>query len=184
MTGCFTNNWKGLKNAMLFGGWSHDGSATVYNRNGACLAASADDHVVKGPLCDLNRSVSPSSTGQNSVILGTSDTAPTAADFDLGSPWSSGVSYVSVSNGERVFTADSCARTFSVTVTNTSDSPVTVREFGIFSYAKYNSGSTSSTSPANQYMLYRGVLDEPVTLQQYDNATLTFTITVTLGEPI
>ena len=182
MTGVFTNNWKGMKNRLLLGHCaSAAGLDTVYNTGGN-LVSPISGHNYKFAFSPLNNVYgaydrnSSTTYCMNLIRFGTSDTTPTAADIDLGNPWSSGISYVSVNSGTPSVSGSAVSRTFTVTVQNTAAASVTVREFGIFCYL--------SGSPESGYvMLYRAVLDEPVTIAQYESATLTFTVTMTLSDP-
>lgn len=170
MSGVFTNNWAGMKNSMILGGLSKEDVSDVYNVSGTRVYAS---HLTT-PLADIYNGYSYS-TGYNNnyVRFGFSDTTPTADDIDLGNAWSSGVKYVSVTNGTRSWSGATVSRTFSVVIQNVSDAAVTVREFGIF------------TGTSNGYcLLYRCVLDSPVTIARYESATIEFTISQTISNPI
>lgn len=182
MTGVFTNNWKGIKNRMLLGHCaSAAGLDTVYNAEGDLVGAAMNSSqcYALSPLGAVHQGYSIASNSRNAQVVvrfGTSDTAPTADDIDLGNPWSSGISYVSAVTGAASVSGGSVSRTVTVTVQNTAAAAVTVREFGLFVYVKANTNE-------GIVMLYRAVLDEPVTIAQYESATLTYTVTVTLSDP-
>ena len=167
MTGVFTNNWAGLKNSMILGGVSQSGQATVYNVSGALVRATS----CVSPVAAVAASYTPGGTS-NAVRFGTSDTAAAATDIDLGTAWSSGLTYVSVANGDLTWSSSTASRTVTIVVQNTAAASVTIREFGIF---------CSSSSGA--VLLYRGVLDTAVTVAQYESASLTFTVSMTLSNP-
>lgn len=178
MNGIFTNNWTAAKNLMLIGAASNatNGQTGVTDMYDTYGARCRPDVYIISPLNGLVRGYNPSGD-RNAIRFGTSDTAPAATDIDLGTPWSSGLTYVEATSGNMTWSGNTASRTFTVTVQNTAAASVTVREFGLFAYVV--SGGSYSYS-----MLYREVLDTPVTLAQYDSATLTFTVSMTIADPV
>lgn len=177
MSGVYTNNWKGAKNLMLIGAFNNNtngrtGTTDMYTLGGVrCRPAN-----IISPLSNIMVGINPSGTN-NAVRFGTSDTAAAVTDINLGNPWSSGLSYINATAGALSWNGDTVSRTYTVTIQNTAAATVTVREFGIFAYVYTGSSYTYS-------LLYREVLDEPVTLTEYDSATLSFTISMELSEPV
>lgn len=168
-TGIFTNNWQGLKNSMLLGGIAKEDVSDAYNVSGTRVYSNG----MTSPLKQVYQGFGASSGSYNYVRFGTSDTTPTATDIDLGNVWSSGITYVSVSNSAVSWSGARATREYSVTIQNTAAASVTVREFGIFCYT------------SNGYaLLYRAVLDTPVTIAQYESATITFSVSITISDPI
>jgi len=180
MTGTFTNNWHGLKNAMLLGGYYQNGFSTVYNTNGQRLNGQDSSYSSRrlASLISLINNAYTTINDRISVRLGTSDTTPLASDYNLGTPWSSNISYVSASATTPSFdsTTHKVSRTYTLTIQNTAAATTTVREFGLFTVL-------SATTNSGDVMLYRGILEEPVTLRQYESATIEFTIEMTLDDP-
>jgi len=168
MSGAWTNNWQGLKNSMILGSVSRSGVATVYNTSGALVYAG----YIVSPLYPTRNSFTPSGS-YNAIRFGTSDTTPEATDIDLGNAWSSGINYVSESHTGITWNGAKATRTFHVTVQNTAAATVTVREWGLF------------CQTSNGYaMLYRGILDSPVSIAQYESATISVTVELTISDPI
>ena len=167
-TGAWTNNWQGIKNSMILGAVSRNGVATVYNTSGALVYAS----YINSPLYPVRNGFSPSGS-YNSIRFGTSDTAPAATDTDLGNQWSENITYVKATYGNITWNGAKATRTFTVTVQNTAAATVTVREWGLF------------CQTSNGYaMLYRGILDSPVAIAQYESATIQVTVDLTIEDPI
>lgn len=182
MTGVWNNNWKGMKNRMLIGGRvSRIGLDAIYDVDGNLISSISNAYGSGqwSPLNSLNNSYLTSG-GATTVRFGTSDTTPSTSDIDLGSPWSSNITYVSVSNGSSSVSGSTVSRTLKVTVQNTATATVTVREFGLFTAVTVNS---SSSTTSRTVMMYRAVLDSPVDIAQYESATLTFTVSMTLADP-
>lgn len=96
------------------------------------------------------------------IILGTGDTAATAADYNLESDITSSLSLsVSVSGNAA---DDGIHVVFSIGGTNGTGAEVTIKEIGIIK-AFYTSSSTSTIN----VLLNRTVLDEPITLAAGEN---------------
>ncbi len=72
-------------------------------------------------------------------------------------------------------------RTITVSVQNTGSNNVTLREWGIFGVIRTQVYASSCIATA---LLYREVLDSPVTLGQYQAATLELTVSLTLTDPV
>ena len=111
------------------------------------------------------------------VWFGSSNLAVSADQIDLGSAISgnsaNGLNNITTNTGEISYndTTKVASRVMSFTVQWRGTSPVTIREWGIF-----------CQSPG--ILIYRAVLDEPVTLAQYESATLTVTLSVEITNPV
>ncbi|MBE6993404.1 MAG: hypothetical protein E7423_01990 [Ruminococcaceae bacterium] len=105
------------------------------------------------------------------VPFGTSDTTPAVTNNYLGEAFTSGLSYVDAVNGTETYNASTgvATRTDYVTVMNTAGEDKIVREWGIV--GRLNGADV---------LLYRAVLDVPITLPQYYSLKLTITRTMQL----
>ncbi len=169
--GVWTNNWQGVKNALLCGFVRRDWSS-VFDAGGNLIQRYQGGL----PLTEFSNANSVGSTNPV-LVFGTGIRPPAATDRALASKWSSGISRVAVENGELLFdeTTHTASRLVKATVQNTGSSPVTVTEWGIAGCG-YRNGTC-------EVLLYRALLDSPVTLQQYESATLSVTVTVQLTDP-
>ena len=174
MAGVWTNNWKGIKNAMLTGGDMRSGWSTVKNLTGTTLTGSFGSNL--GPMnqyINQNSATSSNNNSRNNVIVfGTGNGTPDASDYCLGAKWTANISRVSLSEQDSLdSTTHTKTKTVTCTVQNTGSSAVTIREWGIECYT------------SGQVLLYRALLDTPVTLAQYESATFTCTISLRLTDP-
>lgn len=178
MAGVWTNNWKGIKNMMLLSeaksGWS-----TIKGLTGSDISSSASgrQNVVSPAGIYVNgNSANYGGAGypaQNAIVFGSGSGTPAASDYCLGAKWTSNISRVSLSQSESYDDATHTkTKTVTCTVQNTGSAAVTIREWGIEAY------------PGAVCLLYRALLDTPVTLQQYESATFTCTISLRLTDPI
>ena len=175
MAGVWTNNWKGVKNAMLLAnirsGWS-----TIKNLSGNVVSTPDRQNAVT-PVGTYVNSNSASNGGggypaQNAIVFGTGSGTPDASDYCLGAKWTANISRVSLSQSESYdAVTHTKTKTVTCTVQNTGSAAVTLREWGIEGY------------PGAAVLLYRALLDTPVTLQQYESATFTCTISLRLTDP-
>ena len=183
--GIWLDNWRGLRNSALLNGAYNDALTQAYNINGKHAVWNRSN--TAGPLGNLYAGISQQSGSSYGAYLvvrfGQSDTPPTAADYNLGDPVTSNLSYISVSSGSLQYDTATAtvSRTYTATVQNLASASVTFREFGLFVYTNTISGESNSSTIT---MLYREVLDTPVTLAQYETATITFTVSLTLGDPV
>lgn len=177
--GIWLDNWRGLRNGYLLSGTYRDTLTQAFDTNGRHAACNVS--YTATPLDLAYQGYSSSNTKRLFVRFGQSDTTPSASDYNLGDPVTTGLSYISVSNGGIQINGDTASRTYRVTVQNTAAASVTLREFGLFVYCNYVSGESGYS---NYCMIYREVLDTPVTLAQYETATITFTVSLTLGDPV
>ena len=108
----------------------------------------------------------------------TRPTAPAATDIALAG--SASVNYLSVANEEPIYDAENgtMSRVIRLTIQNGA-AQQTITEWGVF-----NQLMQSTTSLYGVILLYRELLDVPVTLAPYDAATLALTLTLTLDDPL
>jgi hypothetical protein len=181
MAGVWTNNWKGIKNAMLLGMASADyrsGWSTVLDLNGNSRGNYTVYQVVSPVGQYYNSNTGSGATGsyspnRNAIVFGSGNGTPAASDYCLGAKWTSNISRVSLSESDSYDdTTHTKTKTVTCTVQNTGASAVTIREWGIEGYV------------GTPVLLYRALLDTPVTLQQYESATFTCTISMRLTDPI
>lgn len=169
-SGVWTTNWEGIKNQRLCGfvkaGWD-----TIFDQNGTLISSYGGGM----PLNNYGNTNTPSNAHPIVIIFGTGTATPTVSDVALGAKWDTNISRVSVENGSLSYddTTHTATRTVKATVQNTGTLPVTITEWGI-----------SGVSSHNPVLLYRALLDEPVTLNQHESATLTVTISMQLTNPI
>ena len=180
MAGTWTKNWRAFRNIMLMGS-HHNGLSTIRNTDGVTVADRYTDNLsCTSPLGTYNNEQGSSSSA-SSVRLGTGSTAPTAADYALEQP--AQINYLSCAVGAPVYddSVGTVTRTITVSVQNTGSNNVTLREWGIFGVIRTQVYASTSIATA---LLYREVLDSPVTLGQYQAATLELTVSLTLTDPV
>lgn len=174
MAGVWTLNWKATKNALLCGDWIENLSA-IKTTNGTMivsLSASVNNHDSGIALWTALASLST-----DNISLGSGSTAPAESDYALETPLS-GINMLSVVNEKPTWDTQTgtVSNTVKLTVQNVNATAVTVREWGIeFRYTGYN---------LEHCLLYRAVLDSPVTIQPNQSAMLTLTRSVTLTDPV
>lgn len=192
-TGVWTNNLKGLLRVNAYGlAWP--GIATITNTAGTVLQGDVpvgsgsdgayETHIV-GALTGLafyrDRVGGYYRDGSRNLLLrfGSGTSVPAATDVNLNQELA-GLTRVAITNGTRTFNKETgvISRPVSLTVQNPSTTPAVIREWGIFSEATYSYNSANSETIT--YMLYRELLDSPVTLNQYESAKLELTVTLTL----
>ena len=175
--GTLTNNWRAIKNAMLTGGLYRDTGSKVLNTGGTVITSSAN-YTEHSLLADLmsGSNLSTSYYQRNAVRFGSGNTAEDAQQYNLASVINSGISYTSVSNGAQAYDTDTdtWTRTYVVTISNTLQTTLTIREWGIFTLI----------ISGNETMLFREVLATPLELDSGETADLTFTVSMTLGDPV
>ena len=180
--GVWTNNWKAIKNFALLGGALADirsGWDTIKTLSGASITSGALYPMILSPVGNYSNynsayNASGSTNPYNVIVFGTGNTTPMATDYCLGAKWTSSISRVSLSQSASYDDATHTkTKTVTCTVQNTGSAAVTIREWGI------------ETQVAGQsVLLYRALLDTPVTLQQYESATFTCTISMRLTDPV
>lgn len=112
-------------------------------------------------------SASPSSSDISSICFGTGTTPVTYEDYKLETPITSGLTVVSSSGNLTQTTFDNVTHHYkfskSFTVNNTSASPITLNEFGIFVY-----------NYSTAFMVYHEVFATPITLNPAESAVVEF----------
>ena len=180
MAGTWTKNWRAFRNIMLMGS-HHNGLSTIRNTEGVTVADRSSDNLsATSPLGTYNNDQGTPNAA-SSIRLGTGSTAPTAADYAL--EQLANISYLSCAVGAPVYdnSAGTVTRTITVSVQNTGSESVTIREWGIFGTVRTMANYSSNVATA---LLYREVLDSPVTLGQYQAASLELTLSLTLTDPV
>lgn len=187
MAGVWNRNLEGLSRASAIG-FLEPGYATVYNTDGNVItsakpstSSSSLKRTWSTPLAMLTfvSGETPSSSGM-AIRFGSGTQAPTANDYNLTTPVSP--NYVSVDNGNYTYANGVAVRTVTVVVQNRNSGSMTIAEWGIFAFLTYNNTSNSfSGSPYVYPMIYHATLETPVTLAQYESATFTLTVSVTVA---
>jgi len=173
MAGVWTNNWNNMRRSMAAGIASTD-LGVVYNTSGNAISSANvfySQYPVAGPMSPLHGGRGSGGQGVVGVPFGTSDTTPAVTNNYLGEAFTSGLSYVDAVNGTETYNASTgvATRTDYVTVMNTAGEDKIVREWGIV--GRLNGADV---------LLYRAVLDVPITLPQYYSLKLTITRTMQL----
>ena len=179
MAGTWTRNWRAVRNIMLMGS-HHNGLSTFTNQQGITVADRYADHL--SATTPLGIYTNDSGSDQlNRIRLGTGNTAPAVSDYNL--EQEANLSYLSCAVGAPVYDDNlgTVTRTITVSVQNTLSESVTIREWGIFGAIRNLARSSSAIASV---LLYREVLDSPVTLGQYQAATLELTVSLTLTDPV
>ena len=180
MAGTWTKNWRAFRNLMLMGS-HHNGLSTIRNTDGVTVADRYTDNMTcTSPLGTYNNDMGTSGSAC-CIRLGTGNTAPAATDYALEQP--AQINYLSCAVGAPVYddSVGTVTRTITVSVQNTGSNNVTLREWGIFGVIRTQVYASTSIATA---LLYREVLDSPVTLGQYQAATLELTVSLTLTDPV
>lgn len=195
-TGVWTNNLKGLLRVNAYGlAWP--GIATITNTTGTVRqedvdssnnSQSQDDDLASTPIVGnitaltFCRDYYPyGSNARRSLAIhfGSGTSTPAVTDVNLNQDLLA-LTRVAITNGTRTFNKETgvISRPVSITVQNPSTTPAVIREWGIFTGVSLTIKSASVTNEL--YMLYRELLDTPVTLNQYESAKLELTVTLTL----
>ena len=182
MAGVWTNNWKAVKNFFLLGGLLSDirsGWSTIKRLDGTIVDSGATLPTILSPVGKYYNSNTPYNSGTtpapyNAIVFGSGNGTPAATDFCLSAKWTANISRVSLSQSESYDdTTHTKTKNVTCTVQNTGTSAVTIREWGI----------ESAIYGGSHILLYRALLDTPVTLAQYESATFTCTISLRLTDP-
>ena len=179
MAGIWTNNWRAFRNIMVMGS-HYNGFSTVINENGVTVANSYNPNLTTTtPLGDYTND--DGSNSFNFIKLGTGNTAPAATDYNVTQP--TGLSYLSCTASAPVYDDNTATvtRSIAVAVQNTNSESITIREWGLFGTVR---SLLFGSSVITHALLYREVLTTPVTLTQYQAATLMMTVSLTLSDPV
>lgn len=172
MAGAWTNNWEAIKRIVATNKTS---AGTLINTGGGQVTADFSPHSNKPsmPMDDVSSDESVSSSYVALRIGGEqSSVTPSASDYNIYGPITSGIRYVSVTNLGIWVEDGAYTRKCSVTIQNTGTGAKTIYEWGLFGGIYCANGNIPFVA---EFLLYRGTLDTPVTLQQYETITITFT---------
>lgn len=195
MAGLWTKNLQGVQRASAIG-FAEQGYATIINRNGqpittqkATGSASPSSGFVGTYLSQLYVSASSTYPGGYAgrtfygIIFGSGNTAPSVDDVDLVATVEPTIN--SVVRGDFQYSNGVASRTMQITIQNPNALPMTIAEWGLIGLAASNNtsyySSITSSNKAEHALLYRAVLDVPVTLQQFETATFTLTLQMTIA---
>lgn len=126
-------------------------------------------------------SVSTSSGGtkdQTTLVVGSGTTPVTDDDYKLDVPITTLTAVCATTSCKTLNTKDKLSPTtfvISTTYRNNTDSPVVVKEIGIMIPVGYANSSTSNDNALSSCLIYREVLETPVTIEP--NQLRTFSIT-------
>lgn len=180
MAGAWTNNWEAIKRIVAT---NRMGAGVLINTGGGQVTADFRPHDTKPsmPMDDVYGS-SGVTVGYVTLRIGGEQSAvtPSTSDYNIYGPITSGISYVSVVNGSIGYESGAYTRTDSVTIQNTGTGSKTVYEWGLFGGIRHANGTSSATA---EFLLYRGTLDTPVTLAQFETITITFTRRMQIDVP-
>lgn len=128
---------------------------------------------------DSDLVICPTAMGAYGICLGNGDTAVTYEDYQLSGEVVIPNSKLALVSTVVTFNATKkCfTRTTIYTYTNTGDSDITIKEWGLYN----NTGTPSTTkdfsnSHANMVLMFREVLDTPITIAAGTSGTLTFSV--------
>lgn len=115
-----------------------------------------------------------------SMVVGTGTTAPTSNDYALNNQIKEIYNYDTGWNAEYSVGANGgVVCTFTGKVKNTGSDPITITEVGLkksLLHIAINGSTTSETS--DTILLTRDLLESPITLQEDETATITYTVTL------
>lgn len=180
-TGVWTDNWQAIKNTLLLGN-VRPGMNTLVDLSGTTRSASNQETrlYVTSPF----GMYSTSDGYGTGVLFGSGTAAPAAADYTLADRIPSGrLSQIAAVNAPLVCdpALGTAEKTVYVTVQCRYASGITIREWGIWAYCDM---TTNNYGDSGRYLVYRGLLDTPLTLQENETATLALTLSLTLDTPI
>ena len=182
MAGAWTNNWEALKRILAT---NKIDAGTLINTGGGQITAEFRPHDTKPSMLmdDVNNG-SGISTSYVTLRIGGEQSAvtPSASDYNIYGPITSGINYVSIINGTISYDTSTgiASRRDEVTIQNTGSGSKTVYEWGLFGGIRHANGNGSTTA---EFLLYRGTLDTPVTLEQFETLTIKFTRKVQITVP-
>lgn len=180
MAGVWTNNWRAFRNIMLMGS-HHNGLSTVVNTDGVTVADRFNENIsATSPVGVYFTDLSGTNSG-GGIRLGTGNTPPSATDYNLES--SAPLNYLTCATTTPVYNDQdgTITRTVTISVQNQTGNPVTIREWGVYGTVRTVVYYSNAVTTA---LLYREVLDSPVTLANYQTATVEVTLTLTLTDPV
>ena len=180
MAGVWTNNWRAFRNIMLMAS-HHNGLSTFKKTDGSTAADKYNEEMMATSPLGTYSNDENSSNSENTIKIGTGNTAPAATDYNLASR--ANVSYLTISFSNPTYNDQTgvLTRTITLSVQNQSGGSITIREWGIFGHVRTSEYYSSAYAEA---LLYREVLDSPVVLANYQTATIQVTVSLTLSDPV
>ena len=185
--GVWTDNWRATKNLMMLG-CIQPGLTTLKTAAGVTLTDTEPDHAYRtvSPFAAYTGADSQYTAfqgGANMIRLGTSDATPAASDYRI--TLSDSIREVSVGNESVSFDVPngSATRAIDLIVENVGASAVTLREWGVYQRVMYITAHTANWTN-HVVLVYRALLDSPLTLAPGETAALRLTLAVTLSDPL
>ena len=162
--------------------FSNNTSISVKNYSGNNSAISRTDNYIHWTLLwggsgdndytPRMKHIRTSLSGKPGVILGNGDTAPTSDDYKLAGEIITGFTY---SGTLQQVVSDTAVTAKAIyTITNTSDTEITIKEIGLIGHA------INGSSAQYKFLLERTVLDTPVTIPAGGIGQVEYTITFNL----
>lgn len=111
----------------------------------------------------------------NGIRLGTDNTPATENDYDLKSQITSGITGTA-SKVQGVDASGNPYLTYTILVTNTTASDITVREIGYVQSVQGTASQGGTGASARNVLIDRTVLDTPVTIPANDSAGIKYTL--------
>ena len=192
MAGVWNRNLQGYLRAKAIG-FAEQGYATIYGTNGNPIATtkpSGTDNVYGFLGTNIaalmvyaygspdNNYPFRMSGARMLLAFGSGDDTPSVNDYKLESYVRPAIN--NLTHGAYFYASGVASRTITVTVQNPNVTAMTISEWGLFGGVYDNQNSVSSTTSTG-VLLYRALLDTPVTLQQYESATFTLTLQLTVA---
>ena len=173
-TGVWTNNWRAWKNVLILGTYRY-GLTTLVDMNSNPRTTDDAPNTNTVPHSPMGRYDYPNDGGWPCVMFGSGSATPSVSDYRLDSTVGmSNLALQSYTNVSLTSSGSTVTRTVKYVLQNTSDSAtVSVTEWGV--YAALN---------GTRYLLYRELLDSPVTFVPHQSGTLTLTLSMTLDDPV
>ena len=108
--------------------------------------------------------------------IGSGDTVETEEDYCLASPYTRGSDYTLTNTTTYSRTYDGNKTNLSVAYTITALNDLTVREIGLFTRVMYSWTSSTSHTSSEGVLMYRKVLNAPLTISAGNSATVVLAI--------
>ena len=181
--GAWTKNWQSLQNIMLMGS-HHTGISTLIGTDGNQIADYTGSASMSSPICRLLVSGSFRDYEVNELVLGTGTATPTADDYYI-TPINGMTELSSLNYNPTYDTANgTVSRTYSKTWQYRGTGSVTIAEWGLLTMYVTGISTYWDYGPTGtRVMVYRELLDTPITLQAYQSVKLQVTVNLTLAEP-
>lgn len=170
-----TKNFKALLAVILqsAGNTDTNGLLPIKSQTGTTIYLSFRQNGF--PYSVYNSVSIASSASNNGIRLGTGNTQATENDYNLESRITSGLTASSPAVTYDVDENGNPYKEFLFTLTNTTNSDITVAEIGYFQQV-YTSTSKGANTSTTTIMLDRTVLSTPVTVPANDSAAIKYTL--------